>query len=146
MSQHLKSLAGAPGNGNNQIDNFEHDGAGVFEAGGGFGVGNNVVLERNNANRGNELNEQAGEEMAADVPIAQPDEPNNDAGGGGAVVDEGDAEDLDENADINEGDESILNNVVVHPNEKVYHGKLVAGKRGNSKEKQDDGKYKKLEF
>ncbi|XP_046811316.1 putative polypeptide N-acetylgalactosaminyltransferase 9 [Lucilia cuprina] len=144
MSQQLKSLAaGGSGNANNQIDNFERDGAGVFEAGGGFGVGNNVVLERNNnaqhgGGGGNEIddddddnNDANGEGVAADVPIAQPDEPNN-AGDGG------DAGDIDDNADINEGDESILNNVVVHPNDKYR------GKKGNSNEKShqavDDGK------
>ncbi|XP_065369181.1 putative polypeptide N-acetylgalactosaminyltransferase 9 isoform X2 [Calliphora vicina] len=143
MSQQLKSLAGAgagSGNANNQIDNFERDGAGVFEAGGGFGVGNNVVLERNNnaphdsgGGGGNELDEDNGEGVAADVPIAQPDEPNNRGG----------AEDIDDNADINEGDESIVNNVVVHPNDKVYRGKFIGGKQSpgsNEKGHQDDGK------
>ncbi|KAM7345648.1 polypeptide N-acetylgalactosaminyltransferase 9 isoform 1-T4 [Cochliomyia hominivorax] len=140
MSQQLKSLAnggGGPVNANNGNDNFEHDGAGIFEAGGGFGVANNIVLERNNNAGHNKRNDLAEEDIAADVPIAQPDDPNNDGGGGGGEDGDGD---VDDNADINEGDESILNNVVVHPNEKVYHGKLIAGKRSNSNEKADDGK------
>ena len=171
MSQHLKSFAaggndinGASGLANNQLNGFERDAAaGAFEAGGGFGVGNNVVLERNNGHKNPaaaEFEEDGGAEaadaeregMAADVPIAQPDEPHNaeaDGGDGNA----GDGDDNDENADvdINEGDESILNNVVVHPNEKVYHGKLVAGNNkpsgnDNVHQQMDDGEFFKFNF
>lgn len=154
MSQHLKSLAGGNGAGgsglaNNQLDNFERDAAGVFEAGGGFGVGNNVVLERNNKGKRKGNNNVAaddddnaldGDGVAADIPIAQPDEPNNGVGGGVDL-------DIEDNAgDINEGDESVLNNVIVHPNDKVYHGKLIAGNKpsGNADNQHhqavDDGK------
>lgn len=167
MSQQLKSLAAVGGNSinnagasalaNNQLNDFEHDApAGAFEAGGGFGVGNNVVLERNSGHKkpapaefdedgGGEAadGDGDGEGMAADVPIAQPDEPHNaEADGGGGDDDNADV-------DINEGDESILNNVVVHPNEKVYHGKLVAGNNkpsgnDNAHQQVDDGEFLNL--
>lgn len=104
MSQHLKNLAGNAGNSaNNQID--------AYERGDGFGVGSNLGNPG-----GGGINEEEG--VAADVPIAQPDNGFNHNG-----------DDNDNDADINEGNESKLDNVVVHPNEKVYHGKLVAGKK-----------------
>ncbi|XP_073812248.1 polypeptide N-acetylgalactosaminyltransferase 9 isoform X1 [Musca autumnalis] len=127
------AVAGSGLANNNQVDNFERD-AGAFEAGGGFGVANNPGIIGGVGGAGEAGANDDDGVAAADVPIAQPDETNNNngdlmAGAGG----------IDDNADINEGDESILNNVIVqHPNDKVYHGKLIAGgDRGNPN---DEGK------
>lgn len=140
------NAAGAAGGGsglaNNPNDNFDRDAGGAFEAGGGFGVG--IVGGGGVGRAGQEgaAGDDEEEGVAADVPIAQPDDPNNN--NGNVVGDAGDAneaEDNEDNEDINEGKESVLDNVVVHPEDKVYHGKLVAGNKGNNKlPPMDDGK------
>lgn len=141
------NAAGAGGGGsglaNNPNDNFDRDAGGAFEAGGGFGVG--IVGGGGGVGRAGQEGAAGDDEeegVAADVPIAQPNEPNNN--NGNVVGDAGDAneaEDNEDNEDINEGKESVLDNVVVHPEDKVYRGKLVAGNKGNNKlPPMDDGK------
>lgn len=132
VSQQLKSFASAgSANANNQINNFERDGAGAFEAGAGFGMpNNNMPLERNHKARQHADEDDGGAVAAADIPIAVPDSPNN-------AANEPNADDND----INEGDESIVNNVVVNPNGKLQRGKLIAGRKENANERAaDDGK------
>ncbi|XP_059225132.1 putative polypeptide N-acetylgalactosaminyltransferase 9 isoform X2 [Stomoxys calcitrans] len=134
------NAAGAGGAGNGAGSALDNQQIGVFEAGGGFGVGNNPG--------GGVVGDDEVEGVAADVPLAQPDEPNNNNGNvmaGHHAEDGAAADDNDVDGDINEGDESILNNVVVqHPNnDKVYRGKLLAGKKADGSNKMppmDDGK------
>ncbi|XP_075168693.1 polypeptide N-acetylgalactosaminyltransferase 9 isoform X2 [Haematobia irritans] len=127
------AAGGGGGLGGSALDNNQ---IGAFEAGGGFGVGNNPA---NIVGQGGG-NDEDMEGVAADVPIAQPDDPNNN----GNVVAGNGGDDNDDNADINEGDESVLDNVIVqHPNDKVYHGKLLAGQKSEGNNKippMDDGK------
>ncbi|XP_017473458.1 PREDICTED: putative polypeptide N-acetylgalactosaminyltransferase 9 isoform X1 [Rhagoletis zephyria] len=150
MSLALKSVAGGGGGvGGGAPNNLpaDHDQQGIYEAGGGFGVdrGGAIADDGVDALSGGGRREQR--RGVGDVPPFENNQlnANEDVGAAGdgnnnADVDAGIVE-----PDLNVGDESVQNNVVVaHPNENVYRGKLIAGNKpsrsGSKKGPEEDDK------
>ncbi|XP_004517479.1 putative polypeptide N-acetylgalactosaminyltransferase 9 isoform X2 [Ceratitis capitata] len=158
MSLALKSVAGGGGGagvggggggGIGAPANIPDGEQGIYEAGGGFGV------ERVGVAAGDSGARREQRRGVGDVPPLENNQLNaNDEVAGGA---EQDARNDDQLAlvgglrqdDLNVGDESVQNNVVVdaaeqHNNERVYHGKLIAGNKpsrsGSKRKPQDDDK------
>ncbi|KAL9922547.1 polypeptide N-acetylgalactosaminyltransferase 9 isoform 2-T4 [Glossina fuscipes fuscipes] len=163
MSLSLKSLASAGNSGiagDNQIDG-SMDMAGAFALGAGndFGIDNNVnhnaanIVPNPNNNYYHHQQQQQkqqqqynhfdrdnsnGNGLVVDVPMPQArvDELNR-----GNAINENHDDDI--NTDINEGDESVLNNVVLEmqPNDNhIWHGKVIADNKRQKQQQQDDGK------
>uniref|UniRef100_A0A034VQH2 Polypeptide N-acetylgalactosaminyltransferase n=1 Tax=Bactrocera dorsalis TaxID=27457 RepID=A0A034VQH2_BACDO len=147
MSLALKSVAGGGGAGGAAPNALDAE-QGIYEAGGGFGVERGGVA----ADDGGAYVEGGRREQrrgVGDVPPLEHNQllANEDIAQRAAAGDDA-ADALVGNfaPDLNVGDESVQNNVVVaaQPNERVYRGKLIAGNKpsrsANKKVPEDDDK------
>lgn len=149
MSLALKSVAGGGGGGvgggapPNALDAEQ----GIYEGGGGFGVERGGVAAEDGGvyGEGGRREQRRG---VGDMPPLEHNQlhANKDNAQQATVHDVAAANVGNFAPDLNVGDESVQDNVVMaaQPNERVYRGKLIAGNKpsrsGSKKVPEDDGK------